>query len=146
MVWNVFRLFGNQSRLFYSGFGNRLHSASIHKSLNVSLFNSASAIAEAFPYRLQNVISRNTGVCRCLSDSATQRAIPQEKPQNEMEELDEKDIEEMFVRGSGPGGQKINKTSSCVVSREQAILSTFCEMLPEEFCKICTNFDIYLLV
>ena len=28
--------------------------------------------------------------------------------------LTEKDIEESFVRSSGPGGQKTNKTSSCV--------------------------------
>ncbi|CAH1168398.1 unnamed protein product [Phyllotreta striolata] len=27
----------------------------------------------------------------------------------------EKDVEEMHVKGSGPGGQKVNKTSSCVV-------------------------------
>jgi protein subunit release factor B len=26
----------------------------------------------------------------------------------------EKDIEESFIRSSGPGGQKVNKTSSCV--------------------------------
>ena len=33
-----------------------------------------------------------------------------------MDELDirEEDIEEKFIRGSGKGGQKINKTSSCV--------------------------------
>ncbi|KAF7286318.1 hypothetical protein GWI33_006047 [Rhynchophorus ferrugineus] len=29
--------------------------------------------------------------------------------------LNEKDLIEQQVRGSGPGGQKINKTSSCVV-------------------------------
>ncbi len=29
----------------------------------------------------------------------------------------EDDLEEEFVRGSGPGGQKINKTSSTVVLR-----------------------------
>ncbi len=29
-------------------------------------------------------------------------------------ELSDADIEESFVRGSGSGGQKINKTSSCV--------------------------------
>uniref|UniRef100_V5I7V5 Putative peptide chain release factor, mitochondrial n=1 Tax=Anoplophora glabripennis TaxID=217634 RepID=V5I7V5_ANOGL len=29
--------------------------------------------------------------------------------------LHEKDLQEMHVRGSGPGGQKINKTSNCVV-------------------------------
>jgi hypothetical protein len=28
--------------------------------------------------------------------------------------INENDLEEKFVRGSGPGGQKINKTSSCV--------------------------------
>ncbi|MCF7958100.1 MAG: peptide chain release factor-like protein [Phycisphaerae bacterium] len=28
--------------------------------------------------------------------------------------LREEDIEERFIRGSGPGGQKINKTASCV--------------------------------
>ena len=29
--------------------------------------------------------------------------------------IDEADLEEQFVRGTGGGGQKINKTSSCVV-------------------------------
>lgn len=29
--------------------------------------------------------------------------------------LREEDFEEKFVRSSGPGGQKVNKTSSCVV-------------------------------
>ncbi len=32
----------------------------------------------------------------------------------ELAELAEADVEETFVRGSGSGGQKINKTSSCV--------------------------------
>ena len=30
-------------------------------------------------------------------------------------DLDEDELEEMFVRGSGPGGQAVNKTSNCVV-------------------------------
>ena len=30
-------------------------------------------------------------------------------------EIPESDIEEHFVRSSGPGGQSVNKTSSCVV-------------------------------
>lgn len=29
-------------------------------------------------------------------------------------ELRDEDIEEKFIKGKGPGGQKINKTSSCV--------------------------------
>ena len=32
----------------------------------------------------------------------------------------EADLEETFIRGSGPGGQKINKTSSCVRLRHPA--------------------------
>ena len=32
----------------------------------------------------------------------------------ELADLSDADIEETFVRGSGSGGQKINKTSSCV--------------------------------
>ena len=31
--------------------------------------------------------------------------------------IDPGEIEESFVRGGGPGGQKINKTASCVVLR-----------------------------
>ncbi|HNY78394.1 MAG: peptide chain release factor-like protein [Sedimentisphaerales bacterium] len=31
--------------------------------------------------------------------------------------LREEDFEEKFIRSSGPGGQKVNKTSSCVVLR-----------------------------
>ncbi len=40
----------------------------------------------------------------------------QKELEDRMKELgvDEQDIDEQFVRGSGHGGQKINKTSSCV--------------------------------
>ena len=31
--------------------------------------------------------------------------------------VNENDIEERFIRSSGPGGQKVNKTSSCVCLR-----------------------------
>ncbi len=33
--------------------------------------------------------------------------------------LKESDIEESFVRGSGPGGQKVNKTSSCALLKHK---------------------------
>jgi protein subunit release factor B len=43
-------------------------------------------------------------------------AEKQEKLQQRMAELgiSEADVDEHFIRGSGKGGQKINKTSSCV--------------------------------
>lgn len=33
--------------------------------------------------------------------------------------LNENDLDEQFVRGSGPGGQAVNKTSNCVVLRHK---------------------------
>lgn len=33
--------------------------------------------------------------------------------------LDEKDLEEQFVRGSGPGGQATNKTNNCIVLKHK---------------------------
>lgn len=40
----------------------------------------------------------------------------EEKLQERMRKLgiNDADIEENFIRGTGPGGQKVNKTSSCV--------------------------------
>lgn len=34
-------------------------------------------------------------------------------------ELDEKDLEEQFVHGSGPGGSKVNTSSNCVVLKHK---------------------------
>lgn len=34
-------------------------------------------------------------------------------------DLNEDDLEEMFVRGSGPGGQSVNKTTNCVVLKHK---------------------------
>ncbi|KAF8522120.1 RF-1 domain-containing protein [Hysterangium stoloniferum] len=36
------------------------------------------------------------------------------RQKREKPKLDERDIEESFVRGSGPGGQSVNKTENCV--------------------------------
>lgn len=40
-------------------------------------------------------------------------------------ELDERDIQEQFVHGSGPGGQNVNKASNCVVIRHVPTGITF---------------------
>lgn len=50
--------------------------------------------------------------------------------------LKEQDLEEQFVKGSGPGGQKINKTSSCVVLKH---LPTGRKISPH-YC--CFNIEI----
>lgn len=34
-------------------------------------------------------------------------------------ELKEEDLEEDFVRGSGPGGQSVNQTANCVVLKHR---------------------------
>ena len=49
-------------------------------------------------------------------DACMITAEKQEKLQGRMEKLGirEQDLDERFIRGSGSGGQKINKTSSCV--------------------------------
>lgn len=50
--------------------------------------------------------------------------MPEQDPQDEALQarmrrlgINESELEESFIRGSGPGGQKINKTSSTVVLR-----------------------------
>lgn len=39
--------------------------------------------------------------------------------------LNEQDLEEKQVKGSGPGGQKVNKTSSCIVLKHIPTGKTF---------------------
>lgn len=38
---------------------------------------------------------------------------------SQVPQLDEKDLEEQFVRGSGPGGQATNKTNNCIVLKHK---------------------------
>jgi len=44
----------------------------------------------------------------------TERKVAELEQRMKKCELSEKDIEEKFVRSSGPGGQKVNKSSTCV--------------------------------
>ena len=36
-----------------------------------------------------------------------------------MPKIHEKDLEEQFVSGSGPGGQNVNKSTNCVVLKHK---------------------------
>ncbi|XP_022093333.1 probable peptide chain release factor C12orf65 homolog, mitochondrial isoform X2 [Acanthaster planci] len=49
------------------------------------------------------------------ASTTTTRDKTRTKLRKKLPELDETELEEMFVRGSGPGGQATNKTSNCVV-------------------------------
>lgn len=46
----------------------------------------------------------------------------------DLPEILEDDLEEQFVRGSGPGGQKINKTACCVVCVPQRWSENFLDV------------------
>lgn len=48
-----------------------------------------------------------------------QKEIHVEKNEEKLVTLSEGDFEEKFIRGSGPGGQKTNKTNNCVELRHK---------------------------
>lgn len=52
-------------------------------------------------------------MARSLISSRSQRAVDFVRLYHEVH-LNEDDMEENFIKGSGPGGQKVNKSSNCV--------------------------------
>ena len=52
--------------------------------------------------------------CRWASTTTTRDKL-RNKIRSKLPELKEEELEERFVRGSGPGGQSTNKTNNCVV-------------------------------
>lgn len=76
-----------------------------HRSLNCHWLRRSSSIKE--------LVSKRVSGDSCLSVCSISKknyAFP---------ELLESDLEEQFVRGSGPGGQSVNKTSNCVVLKHR---------------------------
>ncbi|XP_063233102.1 mitochondrial translation release factor in rescue [Bacillus rossius redtenbacheri] len=57
--------------------------------------------------------------CRWLAASESSRALSSRAKHtldySRVPKVNEEDLEEKFVRGSGPGGQAVNKTNNCVV-------------------------------
>ncbi|XP_041455948.1 peptide chain release factor 1-like [Lytechinus variegatus] len=51
----------------------------------------------------------------CFKSTTTSRDKVRARLQRKLPDLKEEELEEQFVRGSGPGGQATNKTSNCVV-------------------------------
>lgn len=54
----------------------------------------------------QRILKCQVQLCRRFKHSIDYSKVPQ---------LIETELEEQFVRGSGPGGQAVNKTANCVV-------------------------------
>lgn len=62
------------------------------------------------------VVEGGEGKAKYMIDfGVTERKAAELQQRMEKCKLYEKDIEEKFVRSSGPGGQKINKSSTCVL-------------------------------
>ncbi|RUS78073.1 hypothetical protein EGW08_014153 [Elysia chlorotica] len=57
--------------------------------------------------------SSSAGVATCWSSQIRFYAV--RRKDHKFPDLRPEDLEEEFVRGSGPGGQAVNKTSNCVV-------------------------------
>jgi protein subunit release factor B len=64
-------------------------------------------------WRLQHSVLRPAVVLRTVQAFGT-TAAQHEKPLPPRRKIDEGEITESFLKGTGPGGQKINKTSSAV--------------------------------
>jgi peptide chain release factor len=70
--------------------------------------------------RRDNPISASGSETTIYTDQSTPEITESSNPALSVKALQpivirEEDVEESFIRGSGPGGQKINKTSSCVM-------------------------------
>ncbi|KAM9446573.1 mitochondrial translation release factor in rescue [Clarias gariepinus] len=68
-----------------------------------------------FCTRLVGEFQRHSRICLSRAVGWPSIQIAGKKHQIELPVLNEEDLEEQFVRGSGPGGQATNKTSNCVV-------------------------------
>ncbi|XP_038075662.1 LOW QUALITY PROTEIN: probable peptide chain release factor C12orf65 homolog, mitochondrial, partial [Patiria miniata] len=68
--------------------------------------NSSRHLLHAQWPNLMNCVAASTTTTRDRTRNKIRKKLP---------ELNETDLEETFVRGSGPGGQSTNKTSNCVV-------------------------------
>lgn len=80
------------------------------------------ALFSAIPCQLPNKSIKwisPSSITQCLYH--TSRTLNSKKPidYSLVPVLNESDLEEQFVRGSGPGGQAVNKTSNCVVLRHK---------------------------
>ncbi|XP_023295179.2 mitochondrial translation release factor in rescue [Lucilia cuprina] len=54
---------------------------------------------------------------RCLTTTFILNSKQQQLDYSRYPKLNEEELEEHFTRGSGPGGQAVNKTSNCVLLR-----------------------------
>jgi len=68
-------------------------------------------------YASSTVTSQNIAILK--KEISKNSAAPYEDEKKSFDSIPENDFEEKFIRGSGPGGQKVNKTSNCVELRHK---------------------------
>lgn len=93
--------------------------------LNASAFHPRALRGTASPRRprspLFTACANNARVQTTLG--LPQQQIPQRQASmtaaKDLPDINEEDLEEQFIRGSGPGGQKINKTACCVLLKHK---------------------------
>jgi len=66
-------------------------------------------------YASSTVTSQNIAILK--KEISKNSSAPYEDEKKSFDSIPENDFEEKFIRGSGPGGQKVNKTSNCVELR-----------------------------
>jgi len=68
-------------------------------------------------YASSTVTSQNIAILK--KEISKNSSAPYEDEKKSFDSIPENDFEEKFIRGSGPGGQKVNKTSNCVELRHK---------------------------
>ncbi|XP_065367962.1 mitochondrial translation release factor in rescue [Calliphora vicina] len=67
--------------------------------------------------RLTSTIFKPSAICSNYVANTFPRFKHQQLDYSRYPKLNEEELEEHFTRGSGPGGQAVNKTSNCVLLR-----------------------------
>lgn len=88
-----------------------------------------------FCLRLTSESQRHSQLCQSPAVGWPSIQAAGKKHRFDLPLLNEEDLEEQFVRGSGPGGQATNKTSNCVVLKHTptGVVVKVCE----RFCQKC---------
>ena len=126
------RWLGLTMNVIYRNFVQKTHTRCLHSATRATQNNNECSISNGITR--ENMPKLSQLVSRCLhSVTGTSPHKDQHSTTEKMlklssqpvrfkytfPELDESELEEDFVRGSGPGGQSVNKTTNCVVLKHK---------------------------